>query len=149
MGNKKFNITPLPYLAQLAPCYGRIAFDFNLDNNLDLLICGNSYSNHFTQGELAASRGLLMTGDGMGNFRAISADKSGMSINKDSKAMALLYNNTQDRYNIIISNNNDSLVVYKHNQLPEKTSSVGSRKGKSEIYYGGGYLSQSTMKIHN
>ncbi len=43
MGNGKFQFKPLPTPIQIAPVYGVLAEDVNLDGNLDFIAVGNSY----------------------------------------------------------------------------------------------------------
>jgi len=143
LGNEKFMIKPLPIRAQVAPNYGLLVFDFNADKNLDVLLVGNSYSNFYAEGPLAASRGLLLLGDGKGDFSTVLADRSGISINKDSKALAMLYNSATKKINVIVTNNNNVIDTYEITDS-ERVMTQEDKSGKIEYYYGGGYLSQST-----
>src|SRR4029077_12949853 len=67
-GNGKFELIPLPAMAQLAPLYGMVTGDFNNDNNLDVAICGNDFGTEVTNGRYDAMNGLLLLGDGKGSF---------------------------------------------------------------------------------
>ena len=69
-GNGKFEIKPLPPMAQMAPLNGMQTGDFNGDGNLDIAICGNDYGNEITAGRYDAMNGLVLLGDGAGNFKA-------------------------------------------------------------------------------
>jgi hypothetical protein len=68
MGNGKFKLHALPALAQMAPIMGIVTDDFNNDGNLDILFSGNDFGNEVTDGRYDAMNGLVLSGDGKGNF---------------------------------------------------------------------------------
>jgi len=70
----------LPTEAQLSPVYGIAAEDFDKDGNTDILLGGNFYESKPEVGIYDASYGILLKGDGKGNFRALPAQQSGISI---------------------------------------------------------------------
>jgi hypothetical protein len=57
---------------------------------LDVLTAGNFYSPDFMTGRYDASIGLLLTGDGKGNFTPVSAAQSGIHISGDARCLAAL-----------------------------------------------------------
>ena len=92
LGNGKFEIKPLPSMAQLAPVFNCIAADFNKDGNKDILLCGNDYGAEVSNGRLDALNGLLLLGDGKGNFKPLSIQQSGIYIPGDARALVKLKN---------------------------------------------------------
>ncbi|HOW39649.1 MAG TPA: VCBS repeat-containing protein [Bacteroidales bacterium] len=155
LGNGKFRLSPLPDEAQTAPIYGILANDYNADGNNDILLAGNSYSTSISDGQYDSFCGLLLAGDGKGNFKPVQPRESGFFADGDSKAMAEL--TMKDGSSIIlISRNSDSLKVIKSLKSPEriirlKSDDVSARliyqngdKEYREFYYGSGYLSQSS-----
>ena len=58
LGGGKFSMHALPVEAQLAPQFGITVGDFNNDENLDVLMAGNSYSSDVGTGQYDASYGL-------------------------------------------------------------------------------------------
>jgi hypothetical protein len=87
-GNGKFGISPLPAEAQLSCINGIMATDFDKDGNTDIIVTGNSHSNEVIYGWLDASLGLLLKGDGKGNFIPQPATISGLFLNGDMKSLA-------------------------------------------------------------
>ncbi|MDR0791938.1 MAG: VCBS repeat-containing protein, partial [Chitinophagaceae bacterium] len=70
-GNGKFTMIPLPDEAQFSVINGMVIDDFNNDGNLDVLMSGNDYGTEVSIGRLDAMNGLLLQGDGKGNFRPL------------------------------------------------------------------------------
>ena len=70
----------LPVMAQLAPVFGMIADDFNNDGNLDVLLCGNDFGNEPANGRYGAMNGLVLLGDGKGNFKPQTMMQSGICV---------------------------------------------------------------------
>ena len=70
----------LPTEAQLSPMYGIAADDFDKDGNIDILMGGNFYESKPEVGIYDASYGILLKGDGKGNFTAVPAQQSGINI---------------------------------------------------------------------
>jgi len=158
LGGNKFSMQALPMQAQLAPQFGITVGDFNNDENLDVLMVGNSYSSDVSTGQYDASYGLCLTGDGHGHFTAVK--HTGFFADGDSKGMAQLYDQNNNPV-FLVARNNDSLLAFKQVKntasklglIPSATP-YGSAKiklsngqyRKVEYYYGSGYLSQSSKK---
>jgi hypothetical protein len=70
-GNGKFTMIPLPLQAQVSVVNGMIADDFDGDGNLDVLINGNDFGTEVSVGRYDALNGLLLKGDGKGNFQPL------------------------------------------------------------------------------
>lgn len=90
MGGGRFELRPLPALAQLSPVFGIISDDFDGDGNTDILICGNDYGAEVFNGRLDASNGLVLKGDGKGNFTPLSIQQSGVYIPGDARRLVKL-----------------------------------------------------------
>ncbi|HJQ12878.1 MAG TPA: VCBS repeat-containing protein, partial [Gemmatimonadaceae bacterium] len=67
-GDGTFTLRPLPAEAQFAPIYASVAGDFDGDGKIDLMVAGNSFDVSPMLGRYDASYGLLLRGDGKGNF---------------------------------------------------------------------------------
>ncbi len=80
LGNNKFKISPLPAPAQFSPIYGILVQDFNTDGNLDVILAGNFFGTRVKYGRYDANKGLLLLGNGKGNFEPVSAQESGLNI---------------------------------------------------------------------
>jgi hypothetical protein len=65
---KGFRVTPLPVEAQVSAVNGILVRDLDGDGKDDLLLAGNFYPFRAQQGPLDAGMGVLLKGDGKGNF---------------------------------------------------------------------------------
>lgn len=111
LGNGKFEIKPLPSMAQLAPVFGMIADDFNKDGKLDILLCGNDYGAEVFNGRLDALNGLVLEGDGKGKFRPLSIQESGIYVPGNGRWIVHL-NKVTDENLFVISQNKGPLKLY-------------------------------------
>lgn len=89
-GQGKFTLKPLPKIAQQSPVFGIVPFDYNQDGHMDMVLSGNFFPNEVHMGRQDASRGLLLLGDGQGNFKAASATQSGLNMTGDARSSRLL-----------------------------------------------------------
>jgi hypothetical protein len=153
-GTGKFTMQSMPELAQVSNLNGMVVDDFNADGNLDVLFCGNDYGTEISVGRYDAMNGLMMKGDGSGNFKPISISESGIYIPGNAKAMVKLLS-ANNSYNIIASQNRDKLSVSRLNSnfeiiKPQRNESSAlityknGKKQKIEFPYGSSYLSQSS-----
>lgn len=85
LDNGKFEISPLPMEAQIAPINDIALTDFNEDGNQDVLLIGNDYGNELFIGKYDAFHGLLLQGNGKGGFKSIPVAKSGFLVPGDAK----------------------------------------------------------------
>ena len=152
-GNGKFTIVPLPKEAQVSVLNGMVTSDFDGDGNLDVAISGNDYGTEVSQGRYDALNGLVLRGDGKGNFKPMSILNSGIYIPEDGKALVKLLDNNGNLV-IAASQNKGPLKVFKLYRkvqhmpiLPNDINAVLTFKNgniqKEEFYYGSSFLSQS------
>jgi hypothetical protein len=80
----------LPAQAQYAPVYTITTLDFDHDGKDDLLLCGNSNQARIRFGKYDASYGVLLKGDGKGNYQYVNQQQSGFSITGDVRAVLKL-----------------------------------------------------------
>lgn len=117
-----FKIHRLPVEAQLSTINQILVDDYNQDGNLDALIAGNLYASEVETPRADAGIGLLLEGNGEGEFKAVKARESGFYVPGDVKDMVRL--TTQNGEYIVSAKNNDSLQLIKI-QTPDS--------GKKEI----------------
>ena len=154
-GNGKFERRALPLECQVAPIFGMLTGDYNNDGHTDVLITGNSYSTEVSTGAYDAMTGILLAGDGKGNFKSLVSNTTGFKADGDSKGMALL--NTAVNGNIILSANNDGdlkTYSFSNNNMASATAGkndvyalIQKNNGKTykhEFYWGNSYLSNSS-----
>jgi hypothetical protein len=87
-GNFTFKVHPLDNRAQLSSVNTIQIDDFNSDKNLDILIAGNLYEAEIRTPRNDASYGLLLKGDGRGNFVPVDMKESGVCVPGDVKGSA-------------------------------------------------------------
>jgi len=109
-GKEGFVMHQLPIEAQMAPVYGMQSADFNGDGKKDLLVAGNFYGAETIGGQQDAGKGLLLAGDGAGNFRA--AANTGLVMDRDVKSLARL-NREDGSVWWLVGNNNGELGIWK------------------------------------
>ena len=108
--NGTFTQKALPMTAQLSPMYGIAAEDFDKDGNIDILMGGNFYQSKPEVGIYDASYGVLLKGDGKGNFTAIPSQQSGINIRgavRDMKVARV----GEKKLVLIVKNNNKSQLI--------------------------------------
>jgi len=152
-GNGKFSQAPLPYLAQLSTIDGMVADDFDGDGNLDVVMNTNDFSTDVNIGRYDALNGLLLKGDGKGNFIPQSILASGIFIPGNGKAMAKL-RGASGKYLLAATQNKGPLKLYElerdcqniplhPDDVSAEISYRNGKKQKREFYSGSSLLSQS------
>ena len=156
-GAGKFTLIPLPREAQVSLLDAMVADDFDGDGNLDVLINGNDFGTEVATGRYDALNGLLLTGDGKGNFLPRSIEQSGICIPHNGKALVKLMSAAGD-YLIAASQHQGALKLYRLKRKvkglrigPDDVSAVitykNNKSNKEEFYYGNSFLSQSSRFI--
>jgi hypothetical protein len=82
----KLELKELPIQVQYSPVYTIDTMDFNGDGNIDLLLCGNNSFTKIRLGKFDANYGVLLAGDGKGNFKYINQKESGFKIRGDVRS---------------------------------------------------------------
>ncbi|HTR30718.1 MAG TPA: VCBS repeat-containing protein [Puia sp.] len=156
-GGGKFTLIPLPREAQVSVINGMVVDDFDGDGNLDIMMNGNDYGTEVSTGRYDALNGLVLKGDGKGNFSPESIQESGICIPHNGKALIKLLSSSGD-YLVAASQHQDALQLYR---LKRKVNTVrvdpydvsatitwkNGRSRKEEFYYGNSFLSQSSRFI--
>ncbi|MEL6986805.1 MAG: FG-GAP-like repeat-containing protein, partial [Bacteroidota bacterium] len=109
-----FDAKPLPKLAQVSPIFGLLVRDFNGDSNPDILLAGNLYVAEAETGMADASNGLLLIGDGKGNFEAMQQKESGFLAPFDARDLDAVYSPSH-KGAAIVCNNSNNLQVFAFN----------------------------------
>jgi hypothetical protein len=152
-GNGKFTMTALPAQAQFSVLNGISVDDFDGDGNLDVVINGNDFGTEVNIGRYDALNGLLLKGDGKGNFNPLSILQSGIYIPGNGKALVTL-KSSKGKYLMAASQNKGALKVFELNKnykmiplAPFDESAIitykNGKKQKREFSYGSSFLSQS------
>jgi len=160
-----FEVHALPVEAQMAPAFGICAADLDGDGNEDLFLSQNFFAVQPGTPRYDAGRGLLLLGDGAGNFRAVSGQESGIEIYGEQRGAAVCDYDADGRIDLAVSQNGAETKLY-HNALAKpglrirlvgpvgNPSGVGAvlRLGSEEklgpareIHGGSGYWSQDSV----
>ncbi len=102
--NGRFKEMTLPVQVQFSPVFAMSALDYDHDGAIDLIVSGNISKSRLRFGKYDANYGLLLRGDGKGNFTYIPQKQSGFHLSGDVRSI-LQINNT---------------VLFGLNQLPVK-----------------------------
>jgi enediyne biosynthesis protein E4 len=94
---------PLPFQAQFAPVFASCVLDANKDGNLDIVTGGNLSSMNARFGKVVAGYGVLLLGNGRGQFETVPAMKSGLCIKGDVRAIKIA---------------GDKLMISRNNMTP-------------------------------
>ncbi|WP_217277420.1 VCBS repeat-containing protein [Pedobacter foliorum] len=109
-GTGKFTIKPLPIEAQFSRTWGIVVDDFNKDGHGDILLSGNFYPYRVQLGQEDAGLGLLLVGDGKGNFKPVPPYDSGLYIDGDVRNIIEIKGETKK---IVVVKNNDKVQLLK------------------------------------
>ncbi|WP_276500739.1 VCBS repeat-containing protein [Terrimonas pollutisoli] len=110
----KFQEKELPLQVQYSPVYNINILDFNKDGKTDILLCGNNSNTKIRLGKFDANYGLLLQGDGRGNFNYVPQFKSGFNIWGDVRSSIQINNK------IIMGVSGKNLVAYELNTSKEE-----------------------------
>ncbi|WP_234571522.1 FG-GAP-like repeat-containing protein [Rhodohalobacter sp. 614A] len=160
-----FEAKPLPTEAQFSMGFYAGVSDFDNDGHEDLFIGQNFFGFSKNTPRLDAGRGLLLKGDGTGNFMTISGNVSGIKIYGEQRGAALGDFNGDGRTDLAVSQNNGQTKLFENQVNTEgikvkltgpqsNLNAVGSslrliyqggKKGPRRfVQAGGGYGSQNS-----
>lgn len=160
LGGGRFQVRPLPLIAQAAPIFGIAVEDVDGDDQLDLLITGNFYGPEPEMKRYDGLGSMVLTGDGSGGFRTESAWSLGFDVMNNPRAVARVANVRDNATLHIVSTCNDRPYVYRTSldgraRLVEVdhaathaviTLADGSTR-RHEFPLGAGYLSQWSSSL--
>ncbi len=111
-GNGKFDLVPLPVQAQFTPIYAIQIEDFNSDGFPDIAMGGNLYRAKPASGIYDGSYGVLLKGDGKGNFTCMDYLRSGFNVKGEVRDIAKL--NKVNGNLLLVAVNNGKLKIFKY-----------------------------------
>ena len=161
-----YRFEPLPRIAQISPLQGIVTGDFDGDGHADIYAVQNSYAPIPSVGRFDGGLSQLLRGDGKGHFTPVSPAESGLVVDGDAKALAVM-DATQDGWpGFCVTRNNNTVLMFRnggvagHKSLrislrgaPGNPTAVGARitvayadgsAQTSEVCAGSGYYSQSS-----
>jgi len=162
-GNKTFTIKPLPDIAQISPLLGTEFLDLDGDDNIDLVTVGNMYGAEDDVVRYDAGKGLVLMGDGNGEFRPLSIPEAGFVSPFDTRGVVLAKNvGASDVPLVLITAVNQGRAEsFKLNDAdgvrvmaldPARVTHAitvfeDGRRRKTEAYCGSGYRTQSSCNL--
>ncbi|MCH8992044.1 MAG: CRTAC1 family protein [Acidobacteria bacterium] len=111
-GEARFEMKPLPRLAQAAPGFGVVATDFDGDSNPDVCIAQNFFSPQPETGRMDGGLSLLLRGDGRGALSPTSAAASGLVVPGDAKGLAVCDLNRDGWPDLAMTQNDGPLLIF-------------------------------------
>ena len=105
---------PLPIEAQVSPIKSSLVDDFNADGFKDILLVGNHYGVEVETTRYDAGHGALLLGDGHHNFTSSPPSVSGFHVPFDSRTVLPI--TIHKKKTLLITNNNDSLLLFSRNK---------------------------------
>ena len=113
-GDGRFEIRQLPNIAQFSNLNDISILDFDKDGNLDVLAVSNLFVSEIETPRNDGGNGVLLLGDGKGEFKPVSAYESGFFARKDAKKIGILQ--TKMNRIVVVANNDDEVQFFKINQ---------------------------------
>jgi len=110
-GKGNFSVKPLPTKAQYAPVFSSISQDFNSDGHIDILLAGNLHAVKPQAGKYDANYGVLLLGDGNGNFE--ETDKAFVGLNLYGEVRDMKVINEGEEQLLLVAMNGESLRAFK------------------------------------
>ncbi len=111
LGGGKFALHELPKEAQLLPINDLIIEDINQDGHLDIIAAGNLFGMEVETVRPDAGEGLILMGNGKGNFSPLPSAKSGFFVPFDVKRIKSF--EYQGMRILIVGCNNDFFRFFK------------------------------------
>ena len=106
---KQFLLHKLPIEAQFAPLYGITSLDVNHDGKKDLLLAGNNSWTRIKFGRYSANHGIVLLGNGKGDFNYATQTESGLCIRGNVKSLQLI--KTGNRQSILAGINDGNAIM--------------------------------------
>ena len=162
-GKGNFTFEALPRLAQASPSFGSSFLDATGDGHLDIFLAQNFFGPQIETRPMVGGLGLILEGDGTGNFKAVSPAASGIVIPEDAKSVISSDLNGDGRLDLMVGINDGPVrsFIRTGGPLPYQVvlegpagnrSGIGARVSiqlsdqsirTGEIRAGAGYLSQT------
>ncbi|MCX7872483.1 MAG: VCBS repeat-containing protein [Verrucomicrobiae bacterium] len=109
-----FEVRPLPVEAQVSPIFALCVADFDGDGIEDLFASQNFFAVSIETSRYDAGRGLLLKGNGNGDFTPVPGNISGILVYGEQRGAAVGDFNSDGRPDIIITQNANTTKLYKN-----------------------------------
>jgi enediyne biosynthesis protein E4 len=112
-GNGKFEVKSLPAHVQISTVNSMVIDDVNNDGNLDIITAGNMFHAEIETCRHDASIGMVLTGDGKGNFTPHTYTETGFNAAGDVKDIKSVQQPDGSML-LLIARNNDKITTLKY-----------------------------------
>jgi len=126
-GDGTFSLKPLPNLAQIAPVNDIIVKDVSGDGSNDLILAGNFFGTEPETPRYDAGNGLMMQGDGKGNFFPLTVYQSGLVANGNVSDLELLTIGKTGYELLVVGNNDAALQAFRVNSSWNKEKFISGK----------------------
>ncbi len=129
----RFHLQPLPVAAQFSAVWGVACEDFDGDGHNDLLLCGNFFPFRTQIGREDAGKGLVLKGDGRGDFTPLFYGSTGLLLDGDVRGLLPVRISDGQQW-FLIAQNSDTLRVIRratHTSAPRHPSSASPNPPRS------------------
>ncbi len=106
-----FELNLLPKRAQLAPVFGSVCSDFDMDGYKDIIIAGNMYNIITKIPRCDAGQGLFLKGTDKDEFTPVAGYETGLYIPNDIKKLRNIRLGSRSQKGVIVGANNDSVRI--------------------------------------
>jgi hypothetical protein len=110
-----FESRVLPIEAQFSPAFGVVAADLDGDGNHDVFLSQNFHAVDGDTSRYDAGRGLLLKGDGRGDFRVVPGEESGLKIYGEQRGAAVCDYDQDGRLDLVVTQNGAETKLYRNN----------------------------------
>jgi hypothetical protein len=111
--NKHFHFKPLPIHAQFGPVMTIELIDLNDDKKDEIILGGNMFAIKTDYGRYDALYGLVLEGNGKGDFKSLSSKQSGVLVKGETRSLKKIKGNKSNY--LLFARNNDTAVLLKIN----------------------------------
>ncbi|MCI0746061.1 MAG: FG-GAP-like repeat-containing protein [Verrucomicrobia subdivision 3 bacterium] len=163
----RFEVRPLPDVAQFAPIFAIVAADFDGDAHEDLFFSQNFFAVQPTTSRNDAGVGLLLLGDGKGGLVPRLPSESGIAVFGEQRAAAAADFDHDGRVDLAVTQNAAQTRLFRNKTSPPglrvrlrgpadnpqgigaavRFRQSGRSSGAREIQCGSGYWSQNASTL--
>ncbi|MEM8946475.1 MAG: FG-GAP-like repeat-containing protein [Planctomycetota bacterium] len=113
-GNGRFQRVDLPRELQLAPVFAIAIADIDDDGAVDLCCGQNFFGPQRETGPMDGGLGVIALGKGNGTFTAVRPDHAGIAVADDTKSIAMVDLDGDDREDVCVASNAGRWRVFCH-----------------------------------